>query len=87
MPRFFFDFVQADQRTPDSEGVEFADVEEAYLEVFRTAQDMWSELLKQRRDPHLCSFEVRNHTGDILLVFPFQEVVDCCTDRAGMRAS
>ena len=85
MPRFFFDFVQADRRTPDSEGVELAGVDQAYLEVFRTAQEMWSELLKQRRDPRRCSFEVRNGAGEILLIFPFQEVVDSCTDRSGMH--
>lgn len=81
MQRYFFDFRQAGVRVPDTEGLEFRDVEEAYLEAFRAAQEMWSELLKERRDPRRCSFEVRNAAGEILFLFPFQEVVDCCTDR------
>ena len=81
MQRYYFDFRQAGVRVPDTEGVEFHDVEQAYLEAFRAAQDMWSELLKQRRDPRRCSFEVRNAAGEILFLFPFQEVMDCCTDQ------
>src|SRR5690242_12608978 len=82
MPRFFFDFRQGGHLVPDSEGIEFADAEQAYLEAFKTAQDMWSELLKQRHDPRRCYFEVRGAAGDLLFIFPFQEVVDSCTDRA-----
>jgi hypothetical protein len=80
MPRFFFDFRQADDRVADTQGVELPDVEQAYLEVFTAAQEMWSELLKQRRDPRRCLFEVRSQDGDILFLFPLHEVVDCCTD-------
>jgi hypothetical protein len=81
MPRFFFDFHQAGQREIDLTGCELADVEQAYLEVLRTVQDMWSELLKQRRDPRQCSFVVRSEEGYILFDFPFQEAVDCCNHR------
>lgn len=82
MPRFFFDFRQTGALVPDSDGIEFDSVEQAYLEAFKTAQDMWSELLRQRRDPRRCFFEVRAASGDMLFIFPFQEVVDSCTDRA-----
>ena len=81
MQRYFFDFRQNDTRLPDTHGLTCADVEHAYLEAFRAAQEMWSELLKQRKDPSRCAFEVRNGDGEILFLFPFQEVVDCCTDR------
>ena len=81
MTRFFFDFVQTGQRTKDAEGIELPDVEQAYLEAFKAGQEMWSELLKQRRDPRRCFFEVRNGAEEILFVFPLQEVVDACTDR------
>lgn len=82
MTRFFFDFRQSGHLVPDSEGIEFANVEQAYLEAHKAAQDMWSELLKLRHDPRRCLFEVRNAAGDILFIFPFQEVVDSCTDRS-----
>ena len=81
MPRFFFDFRQAGEFTADAAGTELADVEQAYLEAFKASQEMWSELLKKRRDPRRCFFEVRGETGDILFIFPLQEVVDACLDR------
>jgi hypothetical protein len=81
MRRFFFDFREADDRYPDTVGTDFANVEEAYLEAFKAAQEMWGELLKQRRDPRRCCFEVRNEDDDGLFVLPFQEVLDCCRNR------
>ena len=86
MPRFFFDFRQADERVPDTQGIELPNVEQAYLEVFKAGQEMWSELLKQRRDPRHCRFEVRSQDGDLMFTFPLQEVVDSCTDnRTGRK--
>ena len=85
MSRFFFDFRQDGARVPDNQGIEFPDVEQAYLEAFRAAQEMWSELLKVRQDPRRCKFEVRNEDGIILFMFPFQEVMDSCTDRRAFR--
>jgi hypothetical protein len=81
MTRFFFDFRQGPDRCADAEGAEFATVENAYLEAFTAAQEMWSDLLRQRRDPRNCVFEVRNQQHDLLFVLPFQEVVDSCDDR------
>lgn len=83
MPRFFFDFRQGDERISDAEGIELPNVEQAYLEAFEGAQEMWSELLKQRRDPRRCTFVVRNQHNETLFIFPFQEVVDSCTDSRG----
>ena len=81
MPKFFFDFRQADDHVDDSQGVELPDVEQAYLEAVIGAQDMWSELLRERRDPRRCLFVVRSEGNEILFILPFQEVMDCCTDR------
>ena len=81
MPRFFFDFRQGAERCPDAEGAEFANVEQAYLEAFKAAQEMWSEFLRQRQDPRRCVFEVRNDQRELLFVLPFHEVMDSCRDR------
>ena len=78
MPRFFFDFSQAGDFTADAVGIQLADSEESYLEAIKAAQEMWSELLKERRDPRRCRFEVRSEGGDVLFCIPFQEVLDCC---------
>ena len=81
MPRYFFDFRQGNEHCPDAEGSDFPDVERAYLEACTAARDMWSELLKERRDPRRCTFEVRNETRQLLFTLPFQDVVDSCLDR------
>jgi hypothetical protein len=81
MPRFFFDFRQGADRCADAEGTEFVDVEQAYLEAVKGAQDMWSELLRQRQDPRHCVFEVRNGQRELLFVLPFHEVMENCHDR------
>ena len=78
MARFFFDFWQRQDRTGDETGLELQDVEQAYLEAFKAAQDMWSELLRQRHDPRYCRFEVRGDSGDVLFVLTFQEVLESC---------
>lgn len=81
MPRYFFDFCQGGDRCADAEGSEFTNVEHAYLEAFRGAQDMWGELLRSRQDPRRCIFEVRNDRRELLFTLPFQEVVESCIDR------
>lgn len=81
MPRFFFDFCQGDEHVPDEEGIEFASTEQAYMEAVEGAREMWSDLLKKRRDPNRCRFEVRDAGGNLLFTFPFHEVVESCLDR------
>lgn len=82
MPRFFFDFRQGEECCEDTDGTEFATVEQAYLEAVKAAQDMWSELLRKRQDPRRCLFEVRSVRRELLFILPFQEVTDSCRDRA-----
>jgi hypothetical protein len=81
MPRYFFDFRQGTQCSPDSHGADFATVEDAYLEGIKGIQDMWGDLLRKRQDPRRCRFEVRNEQRELLFVLPFQEALDCCLDR------
>lgn len=76
----FFDFRQGNDRAVDTEGTEFPDSEQAYLEAFRAAEDMWSDLLRQRQDPRRCSFDVCDGQRNILFTLPFQEVLDSCRD-------
>jgi hypothetical protein len=37
---------------------------------------MWTELLAQRSDPLIRSFEIADETGRVLLILPFGEVLD-----------
>lgn len=81
MPRYFFDFGHGTQYSKDVEGIDFPDTEQAYLQAFEAAREMWSDLLQQRRDPHRCFFEVRDEQRELLFTLPFQEVVESCLDR------
>jgi hypothetical protein len=85
MPRFYFDYRQGEDRIMDTQGVDLATTEAAYLEVCEAAQEMWGDLLKKRCDPRRCQFEVRDANRELMFVFPFQEVIDNCLDREPAR--
>jgi hypothetical protein len=87
MARYFFNFRQGDAYTIDRDGSDFASTEEAYLGGFRAAQDMWRELLIERQDPLLCSFEVMDEASNSLFVLDFGEVLDSCRGRRGPMRS
>ena len=63
---------------PDDDGAEFASIEEAYLESFRGAQELWPELLRNRQDPRQYAFEITDRDGAVLMELPFAEIVECC---------
>ena len=62
--------------SPDDFGMDLPDLDTAYLEAFQAAQDMWAELLAQRQDPLIRTFEIADETGRTLLTMPFAEVLD-----------
>ncbi len=62
--------------SPDEFGVDLPDLDAAYLEAFQAAQAMWGELLAERSDPMLRSFEIADAAGRVLLVLPFREVLE-----------
>jgi len=75
MPIFFFDFREGEKLSIDDVGIEFPDVETAYLEAFRAAQEIWFERLRQRQDPLICAFEIRDSARNLLLVLKFDEIL------------
>lgn len=81
MAIYFFNFRQGAGYQADDVGSEFASVEDAYLGAFSAAQDMWHELLVQRQDPLLCTFEVTDERGLDLFMLPFEEILDVCRGR------
>jgi hypothetical protein len=82
MPRFYFNFRQAGQVTPDETGIEFPSVEAAYLAAADGARGMWAELLARRQDPRLCAFDIRDENGQLLLSFAFNELLESCRLRS-----
>jgi hypothetical protein len=74
--RYYFHLRIGQELNPDDLGMELPDLDSAYLEAFQAAQDMWTELLAQRSDPLIRSFEIADERGRLLLTLPFVEVLD-----------
>lgn len=87
MAKFYFHFREGELLSPDDQGSDFPDVEEAYLSAFHTAQEMWRDLLVERRDPRRCSFEVNDAQGRTLFVLPFMEILEACRTNAAKTES
>jgi len=54
----------------------FPDLDIAYLDAFRAATEMWIEALADGRNPSRQRFEIRDVTGQVLLVLPFSEILE-----------
>lgn len=78
MPIFHLNLRDNGTLWPDQDGAEFASLDEAYLEAFAGAQEMWTPRLRDRKSPLSCAFEITDAAGNILLTLPFSEVLDCC---------
>ena len=63
---------------PDDEGAVFASIEEAYLESFKGAQELWPELFRNRHDPSQYAYEITDGDSAVLMKLPFVEIVECC---------
>jgi hypothetical protein len=77
--RFYLNLRRGDLTVaPDDEGADFASIEEAYLESFKGAQELWPELLRNRQDPRQYTYEITDGCGAVLMELPFAEIVECC---------
>jgi hypothetical protein len=74
--RYYFHLRVSHEISPDELGLELPDLDRAYLEAFQAAQSMWGELLAERSDPLLRSFEIADADGRVLLTLPFREVLE-----------
>jgi hypothetical protein len=74
--RYYFHLRVGPKLSPDEVGLDLPDLENAYLEAFQAAQEMWGELLSERSDPLIRSFEIADEQGQLLLTLPFAEVLD-----------
>jgi hypothetical protein len=77
--RFYLNLRRGDLTVaPDDEGADFASIEEAYLESFKGAAELWPELLRNRQDPRQYTYEITDRCGAVLMELPFAEIVECC---------
>ena len=73
--RYYFHLRIGGTISPDEIGLDLPDVETAYLEAFKAAEEMWSELLADGLDPLTRSFEISDGR-QVLLTLPFREVLE-----------
>jgi hypothetical protein len=83
--RYHFHLRIGRELSPDEIGLDMPDLETAYLEAFQAAQAMWSELLAERSDPMLRSFEIADSDGRVLLILPFREVLERASRPTGRK--
>ena len=77
MAHFFFHLRGSYQGlSRDELGLEFPDVEAAYLEAFQAAHDMQHELIARGQNPRAYAFEVVNAEDELVFDLPFSEVLD-----------
>ena len=62
----------------DKDGAEFATLEDAYLEAFASAQELWNDLIRKHRDPRQFAFVISGADGVALTELPFGEILDSC---------
>jgi len=63
---------------PDHEGAEFSSIEDAFLEVFRGARELWPEFLRNRRDPRQYAYQIADVDGAVLMEVPLVEILESC---------
>jgi hypothetical protein len=57
----------------DDTGLEFPDLETAYLEAYLTIPEIAADLVREGRNPMLHAFEITDATGQKLIEVPFSE--------------
>lgn len=72
---FYFHFDDGRETFPSDLGLEFADLEQAYLEVCAAIPAMARDLLIRRQDPLAASFAIADAGGRTLMTVPFTDVL------------
>ncbi|MBQ0819500.1 hypothetical protein KBI52_04585 [Microvirga sp. HBU67558] len=87
MPRFYFHIRDADQRrSRDELGLDFPDAETAYLEAFRSAEDIRAEFMARAQNPQDYAIEVTNAADELVFDLPFSEIFDRHAGRHAPRS-
>ncbi|WP_409567152.1 DUF6894 family protein [Methylobacterium sp. E-016] len=75
MPYFYCHLRGPSGYERDEIGLEFADLDAAYLEVCRAILDMAAELARSGHDPMPYAFEITDADGLLLMDVPFREML------------
>lgn len=82
MPRFYFHLRGPKGLDRDSEGLELAGVEAAYLGACQAIPGMSADLVHEAENPIRYSFEITDESGTVLMEVPFAEILDRGRKRA-----
>ncbi|WP_237481234.1 DUF6894 family protein [Lichenibacterium dinghuense] len=75
MPIFFCHFSDGQRWLDDDLGLDFPDLEHAYLEVCTAIPRMAQDLLIKRLDPLAASYRIADAAGRVLMEVPFTDVL------------
>ncbi len=75
MSLFYFDLIGPDAVEPDEMGLEFANLDDAYLEAVQAVGEITLELLRKQQDASRYRFEIRTAARVLALELPFSEVL------------
>ena len=75
MPKFYFHLNDGQNTVLDEIGLQFADLEAAYLEACATIPGVAQESLINRKDPLAASFIIADRKGRTLMTVPFTDVL------------
>ena len=75
MPVYFFHLRGPAGLDRDETGVDFADLDAAYLDAYRTVPTLSAELIRNGSDPFKYAFEIEDGDGTLLLNLPFTETL------------
>ena len=78
MPRYFFDLASPGAVERDELGIEFDDLDMAYLDAWRAVAEISAEMSGEGRDPSRLRFDVRDACRRPLLDIPFGEMTKPC---------
>lgn len=75
MPRFFFHLRTETVLELDRTGLDYPDIESAYLEACRSVPGLAAEFIAAGRDPMNFQFEIMRGDGQSMMEVPFREMV------------
>jgi hypothetical protein len=74
MPKFYFEFGDEDGGfDSDPDGIEFPNLEAAYLDAYHSAIDMWAECRHRGKDLRGHQFLIKDSFGRVLVELPLSE--------------
>lgn len=59
----------------DEIGIEFVDLDAAYLDVCKAIPDSARDLLREGKDPMACAYAIHDEAGRLLMDVPFTDVL------------